>query len=454
MPWVSVEPSLPAIKDYLVYSRTNTSEHTFFEGISRLPAGHSFTISLEHGFHLQLKKWWDLPESALAVPEETADIAQKFRALLLSSVRLRLRSDVPIGTCLSGGIDSSAVVCLANPFLKEGNQKSFSMISPGFVHDESAYIDQIGKEFNIISYKTSLNGTDFLAEMDQLIQAHDEPFTSTSMYAQWKVFQLAKQNGVTVTLDGQGADELLAGYPYFKLVYWAELLQKRKFLRCINEVKSDSRSKAEIVRNLLMSLSGFLSHRKMISLAGFKDPQYKRDWLNKKYFRGIPLAYPPRRKKFSSRLNQRLYEVFNHDGLPALLRYADRNSMGHSVEARMPFLDHRLVSYVFSLSPDTKIHKGLSKDILRKALKKDIPSNILARRDKIGFDTPEEIWFREEMSRWLAEIIDSRSMNNRGFYNIPELKHLFERHRKGEVNASRPVWRAVNLELWQRKYLD
>jgi asparagine synthase (glutamine-hydrolysing) len=128
--------------------------------------------------------------------------------------------------------------------------------------------------------------------------------------------------------------------------------------------------------------------------------------------------------------------------------------MAHALEARMPFLDYRLVSYVFALSPELKIRRGLSKYILRKALKKDVPESILTRRDKIGFETPEAKWFREELRGWLSEIMNSRSIKKRGFYNTEMLKETLERHIKGAIDASRPLWRAVNLELWFRKYID
>ena len=454
LPWISRESFLPAIKDYLFYSRVNTSRFTFFKEIYELEAGHFLELDLNTGFRFKISKWWDLTENLSELPRGDIDKFEKFRDFLLSSIRLRLRSDVPVGTCLSGGLDSSSIVSLANPFLKEGNQKTFSVVHPGFKFDESKYVDEIAKNYNVISHKTSITGKSLLNDLENLIYAHDEPFTSTSMYAQWKVFQLAKQNGVTVTLDGQGADELLAGYPYFKMVFWSELLQKLDILKFFREIFLDSRSIPESIFNFIMAFSGFFSHRRMIYLARAKDPQYQSKWINKNYFKEIPLPHSPIKKRFNSRLNQRLYEVFAYDGLPALIRYADRNSMGHSLESRMPFLDYRIVTYLFSLSSEFKINNGLSKYILRKALRKDIPVKILERRDKIGFETPEAEWFRGEMSSWINDITQSSSIKKRGFYNIKNLNEIFEKHKKGLINASRPLWRVINLELWHREYLD
>ncbi|UCC38805.1 MAG: asparagine synthase (glutamine-hydrolyzing) [Candidatus Aminicenantes bacterium] len=454
LPWVSREPFLPVIKDYLYYSRVNTSKFTFFKGIYELEAGHLFEIDLNAGFHLKISKWWDLRENLSPLPENKMDKFEKFRELLLSSIKLRLRSDVPVGTCLSGGLDSSAIVSLANPFLDEGNQKTFSAVHPGYKLDESTYVDEIAKNYNVIPYKLSFNGKNLLNDLEDLLNAHDEPFTSTSIYAQWKVFQFAKQNGVTVTLDGQGADELLAGYPYFKIAYWSELIQKLDIARLFGELSSESISIPQSILSFFMSFSGFLPHRRMIALAELKDPQYRTNWINKYYFKKTPLPPSPIKRTFISRLNQRLYEIFTCDGLPGLIRYADRNSMAHSLESRMPFLDYRLVSYVFSLSSDSKINNGLSKYILRKALMKDIPAKISERRDKIGFETPEAEWFRDELRSFMADIVHSKSLKNRNYYDVNNLKRLLEKHSKGTINASRPLWRAINLELWHRKYID
>jgi len=454
LPWVERKPFFPAIKDYLYYSRVDTSRYTFFSGIHELEPGQYFDIDMRPEFRLSLSKWWKLEENLDEIPRETNEIREKFRDLLLSSIRLRLRSDVPLGTCLSGGLDSSAIVSLANPFLEEGRQKTFSIVHPGFRFDESLYVDEIAKNFRLIPHKRTITGKDLLQDLENVIEAHDEPFTSTSMYAQWKVFELAKRHGVTVTLDGQGADELLAGYSYFKPVYWSELLQRLRLARFFKEIHSDSPPAGGFLMNGLTALTGFLSHRRMIAWAGLRDVQYVQDWIAKDFFKEVEFPHPRLEIKFNSRLNQRLYEVFAHDGLPALLRYGDRNSMCHSVESRMPFLDYRLVSFVFSLPPEFKIHNGLSKTILRLALKKDIPPLILDRRDKIGFVTPEAEWFRTGMKDRMKNIFYSSSIQARGLYRVRKLRELFQKHLDGSLDASRPLWRAFHLELWMRKYID
>jgi asparagine synthase (glutamine-hydrolysing) len=451
LPWIRREPNLTAIKDYLYFSRVDTSEFSFFTGINSLKPGHYFHLKRGR-FHFQ--KWWDISKNTHTSIQDEEEIFKRFRNHLLNSVKLRLRSDVPVGTCLSGGMDSASIVSLANPILKEGFQRTFSIIQPGHPKDESPYIDRLINHFNVDAQKKAVTGKDLLNDLQKVICSQDEPFTSTSMYAQWKVFELAKNHSVTVTLDGQGADETLAGYPYFKMVYWSELFRKARLSSFVKEVYQDSTTLPKFGLNLLMTFSGFLPHRKTIALAKIKDPQYFTYWINKKHFRNIPLPHSRLKNIFQSHLNQRLHEVFSHDGLPALLRYADRNSMAHSLESRMPFMDHRLVSFLFSLPPEFKIRNGLSKFIMRKALKDDVPDYILNRHDKVPFLTSEAQWFRNDMRDLIMNVIHSDSFKARPYFKAHKVQRLYKKHLEGKIDASRPLWRILNLELWLREYMD
>ena len=454
LPWIDPEVSLPAVKDYLFYSRVDTSHISFFKDIFSLKSGHFFVFDTHEGNKLRIEKWWDLRDSIENSDYAGDDPFEAFRELLLSSVRLRLRSDVPVGTCLSGGLDSSAIVALANPYLKEGFQRTFSIVQPGHPMDETRYMDCIIEEFKVKPQKKIIRGEDLLGDLTRFIRSHDEPFTSTSMYAQWKVFELAKGSGVTVTLDGQGADETLAGYSYFKMVYWAELLKGMRMTRFLKETSSGTGSLFRSASNLLMAFSGFFPHRRMISMAAVKDPQYRTSWIEKSFFGDVPLPHAPLEKTFDSSLNQRLYEVFAFDGLPALLRYADRNSMAHSLESRMPFMDYRLVTFLFGLRPELKIQNGWSKFILRESLKDDVPELILKRRDKVPFVTSEAQWFRSEMKDFIEDVFQSDRFISRPYLRPSKVQELFQNHLDGKMDASRPLWRNLNLELWTREYID
>lgn len=453
LPWIRRQPHLPAVKDYLYYSRVDTSEFSFFKDIRSLKPGYCFSLHIREKSQILEKKWWDLRDNIQEYQEDEEEIYGTFRNLLLESIKLRLRSDVPVGTCLSGGLDSSAIVSLANPLLKEGFQRTFSILQPTHPQDETPYINRLIDKFNVSAKKKIIDGHDLKKDLKQLIRSHDEPFTSTSMYAQWKVFELAKSSGVTVTLDGQGADETLAGYPYFKMVFWSELLRAARLSTFFKELYLDSKTIPRTGLNFLMAFSGFFPHRKMIGLAKIKDPQYRTSWINKEYFKGVSLPHSTLEKKFASPLNQRLYEVFSCDGLPALLRYADRNSMAHSLESRMPFMDYRLVSFLFSLPSKFKIRNGFTKFIMRQALKNDVPDFILNRRDKVPFLTSEALWFRKEMKDTITDVFHSESFRSRPFLIPSKAQLLYKRHLKGEIDASRPLWRILNLELWMREYM-
>jgi len=454
VPWIRRQPHLPAVKDYLYYSRVDTSEFSFFKDIHSLKPGCKFSLNIREDGRFHEKKWWDIRDNIQEYQEDEEDIYGIFRSLLLESVKLRLRSHVPVGTCLSGGLDSSAIVSLANPLLREGFQKTFSILQPKHPQDETLYINRLIDKFKVSAQKKIIDGNDLKMDLKQLIRSHDEPFTSTSMYAQWKVFELAKRSGVTVTLDGQGADEILAGYSYFKMVFWSELLRAARLSTIFKEIYLDSKSIPRCGFNFFMAFSGFLPHRKMIALAKIKDPQYLTSWINKDYFKSVPLPHSALERLFDSPLNQRLYEVFAFDGLPALLRYADRNSMAHSLESRMPFMDYRLVSFLFSLPSKFKIRNGFTKFIMRQALKDDVPDFILNRRDKVPFVTSEAEWFREEMKDTITDVFCSESFRSRSFFIPEKVQLLYNKHLKGVIDASRPIWRILNLELWMREYMD
>jgi asparagine synthase (glutamine-hydrolysing) len=407
LPLIQRKPHLPAIKDYLYYSRVNTSQYTFFEGITKISAGRSLSIDLNRFFSAYCRQWWQLESELITPPPWDREIIDQFRELLLSVIKIRFRSDMPVGTCLSSGLDSSAIVCLANPYLIKQDQQTFSIVQPNFRYNESEYIDAVIGQTEVTSFKRTINGIDLLNDLDRLIYSHDESFTSTSMYAQWKVFEIAKINGVNVAIGGQEVNEWLAGYTYFKMVYWAELLKRLEILTYANEIYQQNLSLISLLFNFISSFSGSFSHRFIIAVAGIADKQYLRNWINHAYFRLVSLPHAKIGRIFSDSLNQilsirqRLYEAFTYEGLPAWIRYADRNSMIHSLDSRMPFLDYRRVSFLFSLPANWKIRQGLSRYILRQSLAADVPTKILARRDKIGFITAEAQLFRNETSLFL-----------------------------------------------------
>jgi asparagine synthase (glutamine-hydrolysing) len=271
------------------------------------------------------------------------------------------------------------------------------------------------------------------------------------MSAQWNVFKLAKLNKIKVILDGQGADEILAGYhPYFgfHLSELARTFRFREFIQEYRKIRSlYCYSHSWILGHLMVCLLPQLWSR-IIREQVFS---HRNKWLDHHAHSMKEIEFC---QKFKNIFFDRLYQSLMNLTLPGLLHYEDRNSMAHSIEARVPFLDYRLVEFIFSLSMNQIIRNGTTKVILREAMEGIIPETVRTRLDKMGFVTPEDIWFREILKGHISEIIDSRSFAERGYFNVNEVKKTFDRHCKAEINLSSTIWRWVNLELWFRTFID
>ena len=454
--WVSRQPDERAIADFLVHSRTDSFAWTFFKDIERLPPGHSLEIGLDAKVRTSHKRWWQIADHV--PPRSTSDreAQERFRELLHSAVQLRLRSDVPLGACLSGGLDSAAVLCLARPELVPENRQTFSVAyDSAFPDDESEFIDVTVESTGVRSHRVAPTSVDLLQDLDRFAYQQDEPVTAASQYAEFKVFELAHKCGATVSLDGHGADELLAGYPYFLPTHLAGLVEKLRWLSAWRELRAFHRvADAGIFANALATGAAFSSHRAMIRAASRFDPSRRVDWVSPRLQRIARSLEVDTEWSPNDRLNRRLYEVLSASGLPAHLRFVDRNAMASSVEARSPFLDHRLVLFIFSLPPEQKLRNGWTKYVLREAMAGTIPEAVRTRGDKSGFAIPAADWFRGSLLSNLRSTFDSVETRRRGLYDQARLLDLLDRHAAGEFNAARPLWRAWTLELWCRQTLD
>ena len=379
------------IFDYLVNGFVDCTEETFFEGIYRLPAG--CCMRTDPGGGKRISRWYTLPYHEELVQPVSKSTIDRFRELFEQSIRLRLRADVPVGSCLSGGLDSSAIVCESNRQLRaQGggeDQQTFSSCYRGDTNDERKYMDAVIEATGVKAFFTYPTGDSLFEDLDHLIYTQDEPFVSTSMYASYCVMRLAHEQKAKVLLDGQGADEILCGYRKARVYYIKRLLGAKRYSRAISE----------LVRYLPYMRKG-----KNVSLLA--DLNMIRQFLGKTSSTDIRHRYLERRfatrtLKNSYRENDRfLLNDFDRIVLPALLRYVDRNSMAFSIEDRLPFLDWRLVEYAMSLPLNAKIAGGYSKAIMRKALR--MPDIIRRRRDKIGFYTPENAWMSSHSGEYRA----------------------------------------------------
>ena len=470
-----------AILDYLVNSFVDCEDYTFFKDIYRLPAGSFMHVDSEG--KMTIEKFYTLEYKETVSGKTTKDMVKKFRHLFQDSIKLRMRADVPVGSCLSGGLDSSAIVCETARQLDELKKHSNNFASdktasdkqstesttndsdnaaiynntdatnsePGTTiytphtysscyknspNDESKYIKMVIDETGVNGHYTYPTGESLRDDLDSLIYTQDEPFLSTSMYASYSVMKLAASNGAKVLLDGQGADEILCGYRKARVYYIKRLLSSHKYLSAIKEAilyLPYARKKGSSLAADLSMLRQFLGKKA-------DNNDIRREYLNS--------SFAKMHVKNSYKDNSRyLINDFEKISLPALLRYVDRNSMAFSIEERLPFLDFRLVEYCMKLPLGVKIEHGFSKYIMRRAL--DMPEGIRQRRDKIGFYTPELDWMRKYSDEYRS-VFESKDFKASRYIDKDKILKDWDKLLSGKDSIG--LFRYVCLEKWMEIY--
>jgi asparagine synthase (glutamine-hydrolysing) len=435
-------PNDKAVYDFLALGFVDHTPDTFFMGISRLMPGESMIYDLSMGTTDKFR-WYDLASKltdAGMITEE--DAAKKIREIFEDSIRYRLISDVPVGSCLSGGIDSSSIVYAMRKMNEMGKIKTFSMVFPGKKQDESSFIDEVVAATKVEAHRVSPTTVDLLRDLTDLIWTQEEPFGSLSIYGQYKVMELASKSGMKVLLDGQGSDEIFAGYfIYYKYYLFESLLS----FRWEESVETGKRMKSKLRDMVLFPVMTVLS------ALGLSQGVLKNLWLSRmkylKGFDGIVLANPLTDRGFD--LNRALHSDLTRYSIPQLLRYEDKNSMRWSIESRVPFLDYRLVELAMSLPSSYKIRKGTTKYILRKAMDGLVSERILGRKDKIGFATPDESWMRStDFALFMERLINSEEFWLRKYWKAEEVVRLLAEHTSGKKNHEEALWRIMSVELW------
>jgi len=373
-------------------------EQTFFDDIYSLPPAHYLTYQPVLNQLSKITKYWSLnKEIKIEIP--TADAIEKFIELFNSSVKRRLRSDVTVGTSLSGGLDSSYIAYTINELQKNtgNNLQSFSAVFPGFENDESKFIQAVSSNLHITNYQTQPSAIDLISDFEKLCYHQEEPFQSSGIFAQYKVFELAKQHNVKVLLDGQGADEILAGYPRYIHWFLQEVLSRHKLGATQIERRAFRKNNQPFRWDLKNMMAAFLpshaamqlekrEYRKTIS-----HPDISTDFLNLlKHQEWVGIHKP-----IVTKLNDILHFNITEMGLEELLRFADRNSMAHGREVRLPFLNHELVEFIFSLPSQLKMHDGWTKYLLRSTMNNKLPAEIVWRKEKVGFEPPQKNWMED-----------------------------------------------------------
>ncbi|KAA5533772.1 asparagine synthase (glutamine-hydrolyzing) [Taibaiella lutea] len=392
----------PTLYNYIqfgaLYNPDNQAQ-TFYEDIYRLEQSHYILIDVKT-LDLKKQRYWDIDLSVRTQISEKNAI-EKFNELFFTSVSRRLRSDVPVGSSLSGGLDSSAVVCAIDRLNKDKmiHQKTFSAQFPGFAKDEAFYQNLVIEQTKADGYFTYPDAEKMLQELDRVFYHQEEPFGSSSIMAQFEVYKLAKEKDVTVLLDGQGADEVLAGYygyfvPFFNEIRGNRTLFKEQFNAYQNLHKTNTINvlhKNDLKSQVRNAMPGFYE------VLGRWKSRLKANGtvINKDFFEANKRQSVIPSPSFKN-LNKSLYHSLLNGSLQELLRYADRNSMAHSLEVRLPFLNHQFVEFVYSLPIQYKINEGWTKYIMRKAFEPILPSEITWRIDKIGYEPPQKKWMEQQ----------------------------------------------------------
>ncbi|MDD5421815.1 MAG: asparagine synthase (glutamine-hydrolyzing) [Candidatus Omnitrophota bacterium] len=449
-------PDNDAIYRYLAkgYGYMDTDENTFFSRIKQLKSGHCLSVSADN---FECRRYWNIDFENKDHAIDFGRAKEKFSFLLDDSVKLRLRSDVPVGISLSGGIDSSSLAVVMSGMLDK-KIESFSACFDMEGFDERSYINETLKDKKIVPNFVFPEAKSLMSEFEKMVWHQDEPYSGASVYSQWRVMEEAHKKGIKVLLTGQGGDETLGGYYKYYPYYLADLFASFRWPYFSMELKTLSS-----VAGYSLS-SAFFSTMKVM---GSKwCPAWIKEGINGGFDRrplfldrDFPGADPVnkkdrRRAGFGSFTDTELYNSLVVSPLPSLLHIDDRNSMAHSVESRTPFLDYRLVEFLFSLPYDMKISNGYTKYILRETLKGRLPESIRTRRDKMGFVTPTGVWFRRELKDDILEIFNSSDFKKRGIFDKKGVDEALYAHFSGKRDLSFTIWSWINLELWFRRFFN
>lgn len=440
--------------DYLVHGDYDSTEETFVAGIKHLMPGYFVEISLDDHLQNEPQEWWK-PDLSQSSRLSFSSAAEAVREKFLQNTRLHLRSDVPLGAALSGGIDSSAVVCAIKHVEPSINLNTFSYIANNSRLSEEKWVDVINGYTSSKAHKTFASGEDLRRDLDKMIEVQGEPFGSTSIYAQYRVFQLAKENGITVTLDGQGADELMAGYHGYPGHRLLSLIEERRFIEAHRFARRWGRWPGRSYKMALMYLGRLTLPDSVYEFTrGYLGRSFKPSWLKTELLIENGVRLSEGRVHLSHdghgrRVVEGMARAIKGRGLPGLLRHGDRNSMAFSIESRVPFLTVSLANLLYSLPEEYLISaNGETKSVFREAMRGIVPDEILNRKDKVGFATPEEDWLlgmADLVRDWL------QNADNIEFLDREELLKAFDAVASGKTRFSWQVWRWVNFVRWFHK---
>ena len=452
-PGVSRKCNSQALYEYLRFGLTDQNESTMFEEIRQLPAAHFAEIDLSQSIQVRAQRYWAITLSKpIDISFESA--TTHLRALLAESVALHMRSDVPVGSCLSGGLDSTAIVSEMVGHMGGAELPTFTYIADDEVLSESKYVDIALERYKVQNFQTKPTVEEIAAGLPSLTSVLDQPFGGWSMFAQHKVFELAREHQIKVILDGQGSDELFGGYTIMLGARASGLLAQGKLFQALELLKYSPQNMSSYKRQMVLMSFGRLVPKALqpMMLKAVGASLYP-DWCNSSYFvqRGT-IAEQRSAGKGPDALRQELKIAVEEISLPRLLRYEDRNSMHFSIESRVPFCNPKIAEFALSLPPQYLVSdKGETKYVLREAMRGLVPDAIIDR-EKVGFAVPETK-LAHSMRGWIADQIKLLREMNLPFLQtdvlVKSLEHHINHSGQHELNQ---FWRPINVALWAKEF--
>ncbi len=441
-----IQPRLEALRDLIALDWVDHGTHTCIEGIEQLAPGHFLVLGPKG---LGVRRWWTLAANAHAGGDPRAWV-ERFAELFTDAVRIRLRSDVEVGSCLSGGLDSSAVVTTAARMASRPIHAFSCAYDEGPAFDERPYVRLVAEASGAVSDVVVPDGGDFWPVFDRLTDHQGEPTAGPGLYSQWKVMELAHRHGLKVLLDGQGGDETLAGYFRYLPLHLRDRLAAGDvggFLRMLGPVSD----RLGFSTTLALVFEPWLPAALVAPLR--RRYGQGKDRVLTKALAKLPGGSPPRAPAaFGTAMRRQMAFDTLQRLLPSLLRYEDRNSMAFSIETRLPFLDYRLVEFAFSLPDEQKLDGVTTKAILRKALADRIPARVLERRDKMGFETPADLWLRGRLAGEMRRrLLTPGPIHD--WIDRDAMTAALDDYVAGRRAIGLQVWRWLSLESWSRRYL-
>lgn len=435
---------------FLLQGELNDAEERFLTDIYQLPPGTSCELGIDG--HWKQWRYWSLNTTHAM---DYADPVGSFRELFEDSVRLRMRSDQPVGVTLSGGLDSTAILCLLAKLRGEPPREqsmplhAFSFIAKEF--DESTYINDTLVQTQATLHRFQEGPRDLWAKMATVLRFQDEPVHSLNAIIGFELMKLATARSIRVILGGQGADEILGGYSSYFPDYWERLIRQRRLGDAWNEIQQyTSAHGGSAWKRLLSSIQkvGLAACHHIPAYHSFSAKKHQRKkqdnaWFSpdlcRQYERDLP-------EPMDLSLNTLLQHSVESRPLPLYLRIDDRNSMAHSVETRLPFLDHRLVTMAFTLAMHWKLRGPWNKFVLREAMRQRIPESVRTRVDKMGFPVPTSKWFAYDLYKPMQDILATQTFRERGIYNVSAIAQDLQRHRTGHVDVAQRLFNVAQFE--------